>query len=342
MVAKVSVVGAAGYTGSELFRLLVTHRGVNIVGAYGSKSAGKCISEIHPNLLGISDMRIEEPNYDKIGKEADIVFMATPHGLAMKSTPGVLKGGAKVIDLSADYRFDKLEIFEKYYGKHVSPGLKSVYGLPELYREKIKRADLVANPGCYPTAAILSLAPLIKSKLIDLNHIIVDAKSGTSGAGATPSEITHHPLAGANFLAYSATTHRHGPEIDQELSKLAGKEIKASFTPHLLPIIRGILSTAHVFLKKKMKKEEILDIYKKFYRKEPFVRIREVLPQINFVVGSNYCDVGVEIDADNNRAVLVATIDNLIKGAAGQAIQNMNIMLGLDEAEGLRDPGMRP
>ncbi len=335
MVAKVSVVGAAGYTGSELFRLLATHRKVNIVGAYGSKSAGKYVSEIHPNLMGVTDMKIEEPDYDKIGREADIVFMATPHGLAMKSTPDILKGGAKVIDLSADYRFDDVEVFEKYYGKHASPELKKVYGLPELYREKIKRADLVANPGCYPTAAILSLAPLVKSKLIDLGHIIIDSKSGTSGAGATPSETTHHPLAGANFLAYSATTHRHGPEINQELSKLAGTDVKASFTPHLLPIIRGILSTAHVFMKKKAEKEEILGLYKEFYLKEPFVRVREVLPQINFVVGSNYCDVSVELDASNNRAVVVATIDNLIKGASGQAIQNMNIMCGYPETEGL-------
>ncbi|MFH1820833.1 MAG: N-acetyl-gamma-glutamyl-phosphate reductase [Methanobacteriota archaeon] len=342
MAVKVAVVGAAGYTGSELFRLLANHRGVNLIGAYGSKSAGKRISEINPNLLNIIDMKIEEPHYDKIGKEADLVFMATPHGLAMKFVPKLLKGGAKVIDLSADYRFDDVKVFEKHYVKHESPDLKRVYGLPELHRAKIKRANLVANPGCFPTAAILSLAPLIKRDLIDLDHIIIDAKTGTSGAGATPSETTHHPIAGANVLAYSATTHRHVPEIDQELSKLAGAKVKANFTPHLLPIIRGIFSTAHVFLKKPMEKNDILEIYRDFYTKEPFVRIREELPQINFVVGSNYCDIGMELDENGRRVVVVATIDNLIKGASGQAVQNMNIILGFDETEALKSPGLRP
>ena len=342
MALKIAVVGAAGYTGAELFRLLATHRGVKIVGAYGSKSAGKYVSEINPNLLGVVDMKIEEPHYDKIGKEVDLVFMATPNGLAMKFVPELLKGGAKVIDLSADYRFDDVKDFESHYVKHESPDLKRVYGLPELYRAKIKRSNLVANPGCFPTAAILSLAPLIKRKLIDIDHIIIDAKTGTSGAGAALGETTHHPVAGANVLAYSATTHRHAPEINQELSKLAGTKVKVNFTPHLLPIIRGIFSTAHVFLEKDMEKKDLLGIYRDFYAKEPFVRIREELPQINFVVGSNYCDIGLEVDAKTNRVVVVATIDNLIKGASGQAVQNMNIMLGFDETEALRSPGLRP
>jgi N-acetyl-gamma-glutamyl-phosphate reductase len=260
----------------------------------------------------------------------------------MKFVPKVLEGGARVIDLSADYRFDDPKVFERYYTKHESPHLKAIYGLPELYRPKIKNAKFIANPGCYPTAAILSLAPLVKEHLIDPDHIVIDAKSGTSGAGAAPSEVTHHPTCGASMRAYAATTHRHGPEINQELSKLAGKGVKANFTPHLIPIVRGILSTSHVFMRKSMSKEDLLELYRNFYRGEPFVRVLDELPQINFVVGSNYCDIGFEPDAATKRLVVVSTIDNLIKGASGQAIQNMNLMFGIDEVKGLEIPPLRP
>ncbi|MGQ9788437.1 MAG: N-acetyl-gamma-glutamyl-phosphate reductase [Candidatus Hadarchaeaceae archaeon] len=342
MTNNVAIVGASGYTGAELFRLLANHTKVKIVGAYGIKNTGRRVSEIHPSLHGIVDLTIEEVDCEKISKIADVVFTATPHGVAMKLVPKLLKGNAKVIDLSADYRFDDVKIFERYYAKHESPELKGVYGLPELYREKIKLAELVANPGCFPTVALLSLAPLVKKELIDLEHIIIDAKTGTSGAGAAPSESTHHPLAGSNVAAYKATTHRHAPEINQELSKLAGKGVRAYFTPHLLPIIRGILSTAHVFLKKPASRPEILEIYREFYRGEHFVRVREELPQVNYVVGSNYCDIGVETEADGNRAVIVSVIDNLVKGASGQAVQNMNIILGFEETEGLRGCALRP
>jgi N-acetyl-gamma-glutamyl-phosphate reductase len=235
-----------------------------------------------------------------------------------------------------------VKVYEKYYVKHESPDVRGVYGLPELYREKIKRARLVANPGCFPTAAILSLAPLVKQHLIDLDHIVIDAKTGTSGAGATLTEVTHHPIAGANVRAYAATTHRHAPEIDQELTKLAGRKVKAHFTPHLIPIVRGILSTAHVFTKRRMDQERLLKIYRDFYSREPFVRVLDVLPEVNFVVGSNYCDIGIEVDRESNRVVAVAAIDNLTKGASGQAIQNMNLMFGLDEREGLTVPALRP
>jgi N-acetyl-gamma-glutamyl-phosphate reductase len=342
MTTDVAVVGAAGYTGAELFRLLVNHSRVNIIGAYGMKNVGKPVSEIHPHLRGIVDMIIEEPDYRKIGREAEVVFIATPHGVAMKFVPELLSGGARVVDLSADYRFDDVKVYEKYYAKHESPNVKGVYGLPELYRAQIEHASLVANPGCFPTAAILSLAPLVKKKLIDLDHIIVDAKTGTSGAGATLTESTHHPIAGANVVAYAATTHRHVPEMNQELSKLAGENVGVHFTPHLLPMIRGILSTAHVFLKKQMEKSALLEIYREFYAGEPFVRVREELPQINYVVGSNYCDIGLEPEAQGKRVVVVAAIDNLVKGASGQAVQNMNIMIGCEEAEGLRGPALRP
>lgn len=342
MTVTAAVVGASGYAGAELFRLLVSHPEVKLVGAYDIRNVGKRVSEVHPNLRGLVDMKIAEPDYLKIGKIAKVVFVATPHGIAMKFVPKLLKSEAKVVDLSADYRFEDVGIFGRHYVKHESPQVKGVYGLPELHRAKIKRAKLVANPGCFPTAAILSVAPLIKRHLIDLDHIVIDAKTGTSGAGAAPSEVTHHPVTGANIRAYAATTHRHTPEINQELSKLAGQKVETHFTPYLIPIVRGILSTAHVFLRKPTSAKALLGLYRKFYAGEPFVRVLEELPQVNFVVGSNYCDIGFELDARRNRLVVVAAIDNLIKGASGQAIQNMNLMFGFDETRGIEAPALRP
>ncbi len=342
MTIKAAVVGASGYTGEELFRLLVGHPKVEIAGAHDIRNVGKAVSEIHPNLKGILDLKITEPDYSKLGEEVDVVFVATPHKVAMKFVPKLLEGRAKIIDLSADYRFDDVKVYEKYYAKHESPKVRGVYGLPELHREDIKRARFIANPGCFPTAAILSLAPLVKSQLISLEHIIIDAKTGTSGAGVTLTEATHHSMAGANIRAYAATTHRHAPEIDQELTKLAGRKVKGNFTPHLIPVVRGILSTSHVFMKRFANRGELLDLYREFYVHEPFVRVRDGLPEVNYVVGSNYCDIGLELDQEGKRLVVVSAIDNLTKGASGQAVQNMNLMSGFDETEGLRSPAMRP
>jgi len=341
-MVKVSIVGASGYTAAELLRLLLNHPKVEISGLYARKNAGRRLVEVHPQFQEILDLLLEEPNYEEIRENSEIVFFATPHQVAMKYVPQVLKGNAKVVDLSADYRFDDPQVYEKYYTKHKSPEVRAVYGLPELHRDEIKKARLVANPGCYPVAAILSLAPLVKKQLADTDKIVVDAKSGTSGAGATPSEATHHPLVGASVRAYSATTHRHQPEISQELSKLAGEAIEIHFTPHLIPVVRGILSTAHVFLKKPMDKKELLQLYRKFYRGEPFVRVRDKLPQTSYVFGSNFCDIGIEVTQNKKRAVVVAAIDNLCKGAAGQAVQNMNLMCGFDETAGLKAPPLRP
>ncbi|KXB04823.1 N-acetyl-gamma-glutamyl-phosphate reductase [candidate division MSBL1 archaeon SCGC-AAA833F18] len=342
MSVKVAIVGASGYTGGELLRLIINHGDAELLGVYGKKSVGQPVAELHPNLEGIIDLTIEEADYGKISGEADLVFTATPHGVAMKFVPEILDGGAKVIDLSADYRLDDPKVYEEYYVPHESPDLESVYGLPELYRKEIKKADLVANPGCYPTAAILELAPLLKEKLIDLDHILIDAKSGTSGAGAKPSKKLHHPNCGENILAYNAATHRHAPEIDQELGKIAGEEIGTHFTPHLIPVVRGIFSTSHVFLRESSDEGKILDLYRGFYQDEPFVRVLEDLPQTGSVLGSNYCDIGIELDEGTGRLIIGAAIDNLVKGASGQAIQNMNMMLGLDEAEGLRGVGLWP
>ncbi|MBS3815813.1 MAG: N-acetyl-gamma-glutamyl-phosphate reductase [Hadesarchaea archaeon] len=342
MSVKVSIVGASGYTGGELLRLLENHSQTELLGVYGKTSVGKHITEIHPNLNKIIDLEVKEPNYSEIGKESDLVFTATPHGIAMKFVPELLDNNAKVVDLSADYRLDDSKVYEEYYVPHESSEVKSVYGLPEVNREKIEEADLVANPGCYPTAAILSLVPLLEEGVIDLSQIIIDAKSGTSGAGAKPSDRLHHPNCSENMLPYNVTTHRHNPEINQELGKIAGEKIKSNFTPHLIPVIRGILSTSYLSLTESLGEDDVLEIYKKFYREEPFIRVLDDLPQTGGVVGSNFCDIGLELNEETNRLIVSSAIDNLIKGASGQAIQNMNIMFNLEESEGLREIPLWP
>lgn len=342
MKIATALVGASGYTGGELLRLLINHPRTELVGTYGKRSAGRSLAELHPNLVGFEDRTVEEPDYSKIGKNAEVVFTATPHGVAMKFVPDVLKGGAKVVDLSADYRLDDPKVYERYYARHESPEVEAVYGLPEIYREEIEEAELVANPGCYPTAAVLSLAPLVKEDIIEPDLIVIDAKSGTSGAGVEPSKRLHHPACAENVQAYSPTTHRHEPEIAQELGKLAEDKVEVHFTPHLIPIVRGILSTSHVFAREQGAGEEVLDLYRRFYQDEKFVRVLKDLPQISSVVGSNICDIGIEPDPKGRRLVVVSAVDNLVKGASGQAIQNMNLMVGFDEAEGLGEIALHP
>ncbi len=340
---RVSLVGAAGYTGGELLRLLLRHPEVQLVGVYGEEHAGAPLRSLHPHLSNlVGERRVERPEYDRVGSEAELVFLATPSGVAMRVVPKLLAKGAKVVDLSADYRFEDVRVYERYYGKHESPEVKGVYGLPELYRERIREADLIANPGCYPTAAILSLAPLFAERLADPARVVVDAISGTSGAGRGLREDLHHPICGENLSAYSATRHRHLPEIKKELERLAGEEVGLSFTPHLAPVVRGILSTSHVLLRRRSSKEELLDLYRRFYEGEPFVRVREELPELKYVVGSNYCDIGLEVAEDGRWVVVVSAIDNLLKGGSGQAVQNMNIRFGLRETEGLEVLPMRP
>lgn len=342
MTVSAAVVGASGYAGGELLRILAGHPEAKLGGAYDIKNVGRPVHQIHPNLRGLVDLTIDEPNYDEIGGSFDVVLVATPHGVAMGFMPKLLEGGAKVVDLSADYRFDDVKVFEKYYIKHENPQLKAVYGLPELYRKKIQRAKLVANPGCYPTAAVLGLAPLLKEGIIDLGHVVIDAKSGTSGAGTKPSEALHHPACAENLSIYKATSHRHEPEINQELSKLAGKKMRAYLTPHLVPMVRGILCTMHVFVKKPASKKGTLDLFKEFYQGEPFVRVLDELPQTGAVVGSNFCDIGLEPAATGKRLVVGAAVDNLVKGASGQAVQNMNLMFKIDEGTGLEIPVPHP
>lgn len=342
MKIKTAIVGVSGYTGGELLRLLFNHPKVEVVHICGAKSVGRTLKDYQPHLAGLWDREIEEPDYKKLGESTDVVFFSTPHGVAMKYAPEVLKGGARIIDLSADYRLKDLSIFEKYYGKHESPEIRGVYGLPEIHRQEIKDSKLVANPGCYSTAVILALAPLVKGNMIDTDHIVVDALSGSSGAGSSPTEFTHHPTTAANVKPYSVRNHRHLPEIEQELSELVGKKVNVLFTPHLIPVARGILVTAHVFFHTRTSREDIQKVYSEFYGGEPFVRIREKIPELNYVIGSNFCDIGFEVSSDGGWGVVVSVIDNLIKGASGQAIQNMNIMFGIDEKTGLDTPPLRP
>lgn len=337
---KVAIVGASGYTGVELIRLLSNHPGVEITAVTSEQSAGKKISIIFPSLTNIFDNILEPLDADVIAKKADLIFTALPHQKAMDVVPEFLKKGKKVIDLSADFRIKDHATYGAWYEEHKAPELlkEAVYGLPELYREEIKKARLIANPGCYPTSAILALAPLLKNKYIDPSTIIIDSKSGVSGAGRSASLDTHFTETNEGFKAYKVAEHRHTPEIEQELSLLAHSPVIVSFTPHLLPVNRGILSTVYASLKKDADEDSIFGIYNEFYGNEYFVRVYQKgsFPNINNVRGSNFCDIGIRLDKRTGRVVIISAIDNLVKGASGQAVQNMNIMYGFPEDTALK------
>ncbi|ENN96734.1 N-acetyl-gamma-glutamyl-phosphate reductase [Methanocaldococcus villosus KIN24-T80] len=332
----VAIVGASGYTGGELLRLLAFHKEANVVSITSRRFKGEKVYKVHPHLRKFYDLTFTEDV-----KDADVVFTALPHGTSMKVVPEFLERGMRVIDLSGDYRFEDLSIYEKYYKiKHTGlPNVKIVYGLTEIYREEIKKAQLISNPGCFPTGAILALYPLVKEGIIEEN-IIIDAKTGITGAGANPSERTHFPFVNEDIIAYNITTHRHKPEIEKELRKVNNK-IKVSFVPHLSPINRGILTTIHGFLKEKIDNEELIEIYKKFYKNDIFIRIYKDIPKLSYVRGSNFCDIG-GFGIDGKNLIVISAIDNLIKGASGQAIQNMNVMFGIDESEGLMNVPINP
>jgi len=347
---KISVIGSTGYTGKELVKILMNHQRVELVHLISSSYVGKSIAEVFPEFLNKLDKKLIKLDLELISQDSDLVFTALPHTVSMDVVPELLKKGVKVVDLSADYRIKDSAVYKEWYKKEhnqISKGVLSeaVYGLPEIYLDKIKDALLVANPGCYPTSIILGIAPLLKYHLVEPEGIIIDSKSGTSGAGRNLSLDLHFPECNENFKAYKVVRHNHIPEVEQELSfvyfgadnKEQTKGIKVSFTPHLLPINRGILSTCYLSLKGSKKEEEVLEIYRKYYYKAPFVRIFEPpkLPEIKFSVGTNYCDIGFSIDERMGKMKIISVIDNLLKGAAGQAVQNMNIMSGFSETEGL-------
>ncbi|HEX9137330.1 MAG TPA: N-acetyl-gamma-glutamyl-phosphate reductase [Nitrospirota bacterium] len=344
---KIAIVGSSGYTGGELYRLLIHHRFAAITAVTSEKSAGKPLTAIFPHLTGLTDLLCEPLDPDVIAGKADFIFLALPHVTAQEAAFRFRRLGKKVVDLSADYRLSDPALYEKWYEHcHQYPDLlkQAVYGLPELHREKIRKASLIANPGCYPTSAILGLAPLVKAAAIDLTTIIIGSKSGVSGAGRSPSLAHHYPEVNEGLMAYKIGTHRHTPEIEQEVAALAGKPVTLSFTPHLVPMNRGILTTSYASLQERADAGRLYALYREFYEREPFVRVLAPgqFPNVRNVRGSNFCDIGVYADVRTNRAVVVTAIDNLVKGASGQAIQNMNLMMGYEEREGLASAGLFP
>lgn len=345
---KIGIVGASGYSGSELLRFLVNHPGDLEVGLCTSETyAGQCIDSVLPNLRGFLSSKFEPLDLDSLKERVDVVVLAVPHKVAMSFVPQILAQGLRVVDFSADYRLTDADTYETWYQvEHTSRSLigESVYGLPERYRECIRTAKLVANPGCYPTSAILAAMPFLKAGVVELDSIIVDSKSGISGAGPKPSENTHYANRESNVVAYGIGSHRHTPEIEQELSAIASEAVQVTFTPHLVPMTRGILSTVYMRLNEDMPTAEAAEMCQAFYADEPFVRVLPsgTYPQTKAVLGSNYCDVGVEVDTRTGRIVAMAAIDNLGKGAAGAVVQNLNLMLGFEESAGLKVPGMMP
>lgn len=344
---KVGIIGATGYAGAELVRLLMQHKEAEIKW-YGSRSyVDKKYYEVFQNMFQIVDDTCLDDNMEELSNAVDVIFTATPQGLCTSLVNEDILKKVKIIDLSADFRIKDVAVYEKWYGiEHKSPQFieEAVYGLCEINREKIRGARLIANPGCYPTCSTLSIYPLAKEGLIDMNTIIIDAKSGTSGAGRSAKVGNLFCEVNENIKAYGVATHRHTPEIEEQLSYASGEDVKINFTPHLVPMNRGILVTAYASLKKKVSYEDVKAVYDKYYAKEKFVRVldKNVCPETRWVEGSNYVDVNFKIDERTGRIIMMGAMDNLVKGAAGQAIQNMNLLFGLDETEGLIQVPMFP
>ena len=344
---KVGIIGATGYAGSELVRILLGHKDVEIKW-YGSRSyIDKKYASIYQNFFQLVDANCMDDNMEVLADQVDVIFTATPQGLCASLVNEEILSKVKIIDLSADFRIKDVKKYEKWYGiEHKAPQFidEAVYGLCEINREDVKKARLVANPGCYTTCSILTCYPLVKEGIIDPNTIIVDAKSGTSGAGRGAKVDNLFCEVNENMKAYGVATHRHTPEIEEQLGYACGEKITINFTPHLVPMNRGILATAYASLKKDVTYEEVKAIYDKYYADEKFVRVleKDVVPETKWVEGSNYVDVNFKIDPRTNRIIMMGAIDNLVKGAAGQAVQNMNLMFGLKESEGLELVPMFP
>ncbi len=336
---RVGIIGASGYTGAELVRLLVNHSGVELTLATSRQYAGKPLAAVFPHLAGRTELVCENLSGLEAAGRADLFFTAVPHQTAMNVVPELLAAGAKVVDLSADFRLHDQGVYEEWYQAHSAPELlaEAAYGLPELHRSAITRSRLVANPGCYPTSVLLALAPLLKAGCLDPDSLIIDAKSGTSGAGRAAQTGTMYCEVTDGFRAYKVGAHRHTPEIEQELGKLCDREMTVSFTPHLVPMSRGMLSTIYADLRGNYEQVEVERVVADFYRQEPFVRLLTAgqLPATQYVRGSNYCDLALRVDRRTGRLVMLSAIDNLVKGAAGQAVQNMNLLCGLPEGQGL-------
>jgi len=345
-MVRIAIAGASGYTGFELLRILCAHPSVSVSIITSRQQKGQRIDDFYPALKRHCDLVFEDTDPEKLAASSDLVFTALPHQASMDIIPGLLERGVKVVDLSADYRLRDPEVYGKWYSAHRTPELlkEAVYGLPELYREKIRTARLVANPGCYPTSVILATAPVLCRRLIDPETIIADSKSGVSGAGRGVALGVHFCEVNEGFKAYKVAEHRHTPEIEQELSVLAGMPVTVNFTPHLVPMSRGILSTVYSSLKPGVGAAEVEEAFRKYYKDELFVRLggSDNLPVSLQVRGSNYCDLGWRVDERTRRLIVISVIDNLTRGASGQAVCNMNIMCGLPEDTGLKEAPWQP
>jgi N-acetyl-gamma-glutamyl-phosphate reductase len=344
---KIAICGGSGYTGGELLRILSNHPAVTVTAVTSERSAGKSVTDLFPNLYKYSNLIYEPMKVSDLLHKADLFFVALPHGESQEAVDFFFRNGKKVVDLSADYRIKDAKTYQEWYKvshKFTKTLKKAVYGLPEFYRKKISKTNIVANPGCYPTGAILGLYPAIKNSLIDVSSIVIDATSGTSGAGRKSEIAFSYCEVNEGFKAYSVTTHRHTPEIEQELSVIAGKDIKINFTPHIAPFDRGILTTIYCRLIKKNETKKIIELYKKIYANEPFIKVLEegIFPNVKNVRGTNLCEIGLIINKRTDTLIVVTAIDNLVKGASGQAVHNMNIMMGFDEKTALDTMALFP
>lgn len=345
-MTKVSILGATGYAGAELVKLILQHPNATLTHITSESHTGQALADVYPHMRGITDLTLESmDNLEAIAKDSDFIFIALPHGHAMAVGKALADTPVKIIDLGADYRFSDTKIYEAWYHvPHTHPDAPSVYGLAELNREAIKSAKIIGNAGCYTTASILALAPLVKNHMIQTNFIIIDAKSGTSGAGRSAKLDTHYPEFYDAFKAYGVATHRHTPEIEAALGKLNGAPIMLNFTPHLVPMSRGILATAYANLNEDVTPDAVSQAFEKAYATEPFVRLLglNAYPNTKYVRGSNFIDIAWHIDERTGRVIVLSAIDNLVKGAAGQAVQNFNIACGYEETTGLKLVPMYP
>lgn len=342
---KVGIIGATGYAGSELVRLITQHPKAELVTMTSQSYAGQEYKEVYSNYSHL-DYVCEEEHIEEMAEKCDVIFLALPHGVASKKINADILSKTKIIDLGADFRIQDVDVYEKWYTTHYSKDIlpEAVYGLCEINRDKIKGKRIVANPGCYTSCSILSLYPLVKEGMIDLSSIIIDAKSGATGAGRGLSLGNHYCELNESVKAYKVASHRHTPEIEEQLSIAAGQDIVLNFTPHLIPMDRGILATCYATLNKKYTYDDIRKAYEKHYGNEHFIRLTKegVFPETKWVKGSNFVDIGFTVDERTNRVIVIGALDNLFKGAAGQAVQNMNLMFGFDEAEGLHQIPMLP
>ena len=343
---KVGIIGD-GYTAAELIRLIAGHDELEAVAVSSTENIGRSMAEIYPHLRAFTKLKCEATNLQSLQDRCDAVFLALPHGLSVPMVKELSGAGIKCVDLGADFRLKDRRVYEKYYETvHEAPEMlnDAVYGLPELYRDKIRRTAIVANPGCFPTSAILPLAPLLEARVVEIRGIIVDSKSGVSGAGKAAKASSHFCEVNEGVKAYGVGSHRHGPEIAQELSLAAGETVGMIFTPHLVPMNRGILSTCYCRLRPGMRANQVREVLEDSYRNEYFVDIMPegVMPHTKWVYGSNFVQIGIYADDESGNVILVSVLDNLCKGASGQAIQNLNIMLGIEEGKGLRCAGVHP